>query len=118
MVTYPVDKLRKSLPIKYAFGYAAKDKTHLKLMEDLQWSLNPKGLPDLRDKIVGPPYVQDKDDQTNYTQNMPVPDTIIKNATNCTVAVWSAKPHTNQKPAICSAYQYHLWAQKPITYTK
>ena len=43
-ITYPIDELIRYLSDETAFGYATKYKAHLKLMEDLHWSLNLKAL--------------------------------------------------------------------------
>ena len=84
--------------------------------ESLTLFLNPKVLPDLGDKVVESPHVQDKGDQINYTQYMSVSDTTTRNTTKSSGTNWSAKPDINQEPAICSTHPYNLWPHKPVTY--
>ena len=54
-VTYPGGELIKCLPNETAFGCPTKYRAHLKLMENLYWSLNPKILQDLKVDIAQSP---------------------------------------------------------------
>ena len=52
-VTYPVSELVKHLLDETALGHGMRYKVHQILMKGLNWSLNTKLLPDLREKPVG-----------------------------------------------------------------
>ena len=46
-IPYPVNELIKCLPDDKACGHGGKYHVHLKHIEDLQWVLNSKVLPDI-----------------------------------------------------------------------